>query len=97
MLKKSQIAVIGAGNLGGALIGGLLETGVPAARLRAADASAPRRRELKKAYGIEATASNVDACKGADAIVLAVKPHIIAPTVQEIAGSVTKKQLVISL
>lgn len=97
MLKKSNIAVIGAGNLGGALIGGLLEAGLPAARLRAADASAPRRRELKKAYGVEAKASNVEACQGADAIVLAVKPHIVATAVQEIAAVVTKKQLLISL
>lgn len=97
MLKKSQIAVIGSGNLGGALIGGLLEAGLPAGRLRAADASAPRRRELKKIYGIEATASNAEACRGADAIVLAVKPHIVTPAVQEIAAVITKKQLLISL
>lgn len=97
MLKKSQIAVIGAGNLGGALIGGLLEAGLPASGLRAADASVPRRRELKKAYGIEATASNAEACKDADAIVLAVKPHIVAPALQEIAAVITKKQLLISL
>lgn len=97
MLKKSHIAVIGAGNLGGALIGGLLEAGLPANRLRAADASAPRRRELKKAYGIEATASNADACQGADAIVLAVKPHIVASAVQQIAAVIAKKQLLISL
>jgi pyrroline-5-carboxylate reductase len=97
MLKKSQIAVIGAGNLGGALIGGLLEAGLPASRLRAADASAPRRRELKKTYGIDAAASNAEACQGADAIVLAVKPHIVAPAVQQIAAVITKKQLLISL
>ncbi len=97
MLKKSHIAVVGAGNLGGALIRGLLEAGLPAARLRAADASAARRRELKKAYGVDATASNVDACRGADAIVLAVKPHIVAPAVQEITATITKKQLLISL
>jgi pyrroline-5-carboxylate reductase len=97
MLKKSQIAVIGCGNLGGALIGGLLEAGLPASRLRAAEASALRRRELKKTYGIQASASNADACQGADAIVLAVKPHIVASAVQEIAAGITKKQLLISL
>ena len=97
MLKKSQIAVIGSGNLGGALIGGLLEAGLPAGRLRAADASAVRRRELKKTYGIEASASNAEACQGADAIVLAVKPHIVATAVQEIAAQITNKQLLISL
>lgn len=97
MLKKSHIAVIGAGNLGGALIGGLLEAGLPANRLRAADASATRRRELKKVYGIDATASNSDACQGADAIVLAVKPHIVAAATQQIAAVITKKQLLISL
>jgi pyrroline-5-carboxylate reductase len=86
MLKKSQIAVIGCGNLGGALIGGLLQAGLPAGRLRAADASALRRRELKKAYGIEASASNVEACRGADAIVLAVKPHIVAARARIAAG-----------
>ena len=97
MLKKSRIAVIGAGNLGGALIGGLLEAGLPVARLRAADASAARRRELKKTYGIDATASNVDAVSGADAIVLAVKPPVVGPAVRELAGVLTKKQLIISL
>lgn len=97
MLKKSRIAVIGAGNLGGALIGGLLEAGLPVARLRAADASAARRRELKKTYGIDATASNVDVVSGADAIVLAVKPPVVGPAIREFAGVLTKKQLIISL
>jgi pyrroline-5-carboxylate reductase len=97
MLKKSRIAVIGAGNLGGALIGGLIEAGVPASRIQAADASAVRRRELKKTYGIEATASNVEAAEGADVIVLAVKPPVVGPAVRELSGVLTKGQLLISL
>lgn len=97
MLKQSRIAIIGAGNLGGALIGGLIEAGVPANRLRAADSSAARRKELKKTYGIEATASNVEAVAGADAVVLAVKPPVVGPAVRELATVLTKKQLLISL
>ncbi len=97
MLKSARIAVVGAGNLGGALIGGLLDAGVSRSRLKAADASTERRAEIKKIYGVSVSSSNADAAKVADVVVLAVKPHLAASTAAELGPVLSRKQLVVSL
>ncbi len=83
-----QIAFIGAGNMAGALIGGLLADGVPVQNLIAADPSAEKRQALASASGIRTTADNTAAVAQADIVVLAVKPQVLHQVAEEIAAQV---------
>ena len=74
---NQRIAFIGAGNMAGALIGGLLADGLPPDKLIAADPNPAQRAALSETRGIETTASNEEAVSGADTVVLAVKPQTL--------------------
>jgi pyrroline-5-carboxylate reductase len=95
---QPTIAFIGAGNMAGALIGGLLADGVGADRLIAADPSTERREKLAAATGIRTTADNDSAVAAADILVLAVKPQVLHDVVSGIAAGVRARlPLVISV
>ncbi len=70
-----KLAFIGGGNMAGALIGGLIKRGVPASHLVVADPSAEQRQRLAHTYGVGQTADNADAVRGAEVVLLAVKPQ----------------------
>ncbi|HVE14117.1 MAG TPA: pyrroline-5-carboxylate reductase [Elusimicrobiota bacterium] len=98
MLKNKTIAVIGAGHMGSALIGGMLKAKlVDAKRIRASRRSPQALAELKKRWGVQVCASNLAAARGADILLLCVKPQTAPAVLQEIAPAVTDKQLAISV
>lgn len=75
MSPTSRICFLGGGNMAGALIGGLLRAGTPAAAVSAVEIDAARRGALQREFGI-AVAAAADASLGrADVLVLAVKPQ----------------------
>jgi pyrroline-5-carboxylate reductase len=97
-LKKKKIAILGAGNMGEALVKGLLRAGktTPDA-LVAAEPRAERREELQKRYGIRMAAENREAAAQADLVVLAVKPQIMDAVLEDIAPAIDAKKLVLSI
>lgn len=98
MLTRKRIAVVGAGHIGSALIGGLLKAKlVPPKNI-----SASRRRpealdELRRKWGIHTTSDNRKAIRGADVILLAVKPQTAPAVLDELAPGVARGQLVLSV
>ncbi len=97
-VDERRIAVIGAGRIGEALISGLLSSGWR----EAADITASTRRperviELTERYGIDVTASNVEAAAGAALVVLAVKPQDIDVLLGEIGPAITVEQTVLTV
>ena len=93
-----HIAIIGAGNMGRALIGGLVRSGAPPARLRAGEARAATRQALAREFGIGATADNLAAIAGAAVVVIAVKPQEAQAVLQSLAGALSATHpLVISV
>jgi pyrroline-5-carboxylate reductase len=97
-MNPHTITFIGAGNMARSLIGGLLADGHDPARLLAADADAAARERLQRDFGITTHASNSDAARAADVIVLAVKPQSVAEVARGIAVDPgTDGRLVISI
>lgn len=84
----NKIAFIGAGNMNGAIISGLVKQGYAANNIMVSNPSPAKREALAKDLGILHTASNVEAAKFADYIVLGVKPHFIADVCKEIQNDV---------
>lgn len=79
MAQADTVAFIGGGNMAKSLIGGLLAGGFDPAAIRVSEPNAEHRAVLAKAHpGIAVTADNVGAASGADCIVLAVKPQVMA-------------------
>jgi pyrroline-5-carboxylate reductase len=93
------MAVIGAGNMGAALIGGVLKAGVVSREnLRATVRGELHAGELAGKFGIAVTAGeNRDAAKQADIVVLAVKPSTVPQVMREIRDVLTETHVLVSL
>jgi pyrroline-5-carboxylate reductase len=78
-------AFIGGGNMGGALIRGLIARGLPPQNITVGEAVQARRIQLADELGVLVTSDNREAVAGADIVVLAVKPQDMAATTQRLA------------
>ena len=97
-IKDKKVGFLGAGNMGEAIIKGLLQTGlVPASSLAATDVRTDRLRQLADQYGIRGVTSNRELVTQSDVIILAVKPQIMGAVLKEIAGAVDRGRLLISV
>ncbi len=91
-----KISFIGGGMMGEAIIKSLLAKKLTKpADITASDVSSVRRDILKKNYGIKAVAGNKEAVKGAEVVVLAVKPQELPKVLGELKGP--SQQLVLSI
>jgi pyrroline-5-carboxylate reductase len=70
-----RLAFIGGGNMAAALIGGLTKRGLSGERVVVADPSQEQLARLVRDYGVTVAADNASAVKGAEVVVLAVKPQ----------------------
>lgn len=98
-LSKQTIAVIGVGNIGRALIGGLFRGKyVPPECIRATRRNASALVEINEVFpGIHAGADNVAAVDGASIVVLAVKPQNVTAIIHEIRDHVRPDALIVSV
>ena len=95
---KSQIAVLGAGKMGGILIKALIEKHqLSPKNIRATVGHEARATELSQKLGVAVTAGNIDAIDGADIVFICVKPQVVQELTEQIADKVTAKQLIISV
>jgi pyrroline-5-carboxylate reductase len=90
----TRIAIIGGGNIGEALLSGLIadETGaasdISARDVVVVDPSAERLDVLRETYGVTTTEDAEEAATEADYVVLSVKPHIVPVVLDQIADTV---------
>jgi len=97
-IKGRTVGFLGAGNMGEALIKGLLAAKlVPADAIFATDVRPERLKELDRQYGIQVSSDNADLVRRADIVILAVKPQIMDAVATEIAPLVTRRKLLISI
>lgn len=74
-MSNTHLAILGGGNMGRALIGGLLRQGARPEQISVGESVPAAREALSKELGIAATADNRAALAGANVVVLAVKPQ----------------------
>jgi len=93
-----KIGFVGAGNMAGALIRGLLRAEqIDAHAIWASDPVDVQLRRLKRAHRIEVTRDNRQLVRGSQTIILAVKPQNMAAVLDEIRGEVTPRKLFVSI
>lgn len=92
-----SLGFIGAGNMAGAIINGLLDSGLAADRLYICDPNAEKR-EVFAARGCHAFANAEEMVNHVDALVLAVKPQLLKEVCAPLKDAVqTRKPLIISV
>src|SRR5207248_1854194 len=97
-LSESRLAVLGAGKLGGILLRAYLKQGLfVSSRVTATVRHAERAAALAKELGIAVTTNNREAVKGADIILLTVKPQTVGEVLHEIAPEIGAKSLLVSV
>ncbi len=97
-LSDKKLAVLGAGKLGGILLRAYLKQRLfSPKRVTATVKHGEKALSLGKELGVFVTNDNRKAVKGADIIVLGVKPQVIAEVLKEIAPEVGEKTLIISV
>ncbi|MHB8605979.1 MAG: pyrroline-5-carboxylate reductase [Thermoplasmatota archaeon] len=97
-MESKKIAVIGAGNMGSALLRGMVKAKwARPANLAASSTNAEKLKALANELGVKALASNAEAAAWADVVVLAVKPQIFRKVLAEIAPVVTTEKLIVSI
>ncbi|MEM9952487.1 MAG: pyrroline-5-carboxylate reductase [Chloroflexota bacterium] len=96
--ENKKIAFIGAGNMGGSIINGLVSSQlIPPDQIIAADINEVRLQELAESLGINTTTNNVEATEDADIIVIAVKPQFLENALHELRGRVDGAGLILSV
>ena len=97
-LSDKKLAVLGSGKLGGILLRAYLKQGLfNAKRVTATVKHGEKATLLAKELGVFVTTDNRKAVKGADIVLLGVKPQVIAEVLKEIAGEVSSDTLIISV
>ena len=98
MLNNKKIGLIGSGNMGEALISGLIgSSSAPAKNIICSDVREDRLEFIKNTYGIATTTDNLKVVTSSDIIVYAVKPQIMASVLKETADSLDMSKLIISI
>lgn len=92
-----RVAIIGGGVMGGTLITALRVTGWPASRIVVSEKDPTRAAALNELHGIVMEAKISDAIKGADVVILAVKPQDLAAAMKEFGKNLGSDAMVVSV
>jgi pyrroline-5-carboxylate reductase len=92
---SQDIAFIGAGNMASSLINGLINNGRNPTSIRVSDPVTSQLEKLSE-LGIVTCSENDDAIRGADMIVLAVKPQVLGAILNDLTA-LTADQLIVSI
>ena len=98
MSQAKMVFIGGAGNMAGAVIGGLVASGYPAERIVATGRNEQKLQEFATRTGVQVSTDNAAEVAEADVLVLSVKPQMMKELCVELADIVgARKPLVITL
>lgn len=93
-----KLGIIGLGNMATAMLGGIVGAGLVAASdIKGSDYSEAAGKAISEKLGICTGTDNLEAIKGADIVILAVKPQVYENVLTQISGHVESNQVVISI
>jgi pyrroline-5-carboxylate reductase len=93
-----RVAIVGAGVMAEAMIAGLLaDRAVAGDHLVASHPRRDRREVLAERHAIAVVTKNAEAVRGADIVVLAVKPQMLARVMRDVGPALSDGQVVLSI
>lgn len=98
MLNSKKIGIIGTGNMGEALISGLIssESSSPS-NIYCSDVQEDKLSFLRDKFAIHTTTNNLDVVQNSDIVVFSIKPQIMAQVLRETSPLLDMSKLVISI
>jgi pyrroline-5-carboxylate reductase len=102
-MKNTQIAILGTGSMGKAILSGLLAAGTSPSNIRVTTKSQASADAITSSHGIQAAAlesdstANSSTAKDAELVILAVKPVMILETLKEVSAVLKPNCLVVSV
>ena len=98
MLNNKKICIIGTGNMGEALVSGLLGSNSSSPKkIICTDVRESVLEAVEKEYGVLTTTNNLEAVTKSDIIIYAVKPQIMAAVIKETVSKLDMSKLIISI
>lgn len=95
---KKTIGFIGAGNMGSAIIGGIIKSSiVDPSSVAVSDLNEKALDALKEKFGVRVSTNNHETAADADILFLSVKPHVYPFVIDEIRNDVNEDTLVVSI
>lgn len=95
-MQPKRITFIGGGNMAQAIVFGLLKQNYPADKITVCDPN-QEKRDLFAQRGVQVAEDNISAVKGAEVVLLAVKPQVIAQVCHALSAVDFSAKLVISI
>lgn len=83
----ARIAFLGGGNMARALIAGLIRQAVPASHISVGEPDSRTGSALRSDWGVDVCDRNTDAVRGADLVVLAVKPQHVGEVLRPLRAT----------
>jgi pyrroline-5-carboxylate reductase len=102
-MKNTQIAILGTGSMGKAILSGLLTAGTSPSNIRVTTKSKASAEAISSSLRVQATALETDStansstAKDAELVILAVKPVMILETLRDVAAVLKPNCLVVSV
>ena len=98
MLRDKKICIIGTGNMGEALISGLIgSASSKPENIMCTDVREAKLKTIRDTYGVQTTANNLEAVADSDIVIYSVKPQIMAAVLNETAEKLDMSKLIISI
>ena len=98
MKKALSVGMVGGGQMGEALIRGMIESGVTAAKnITVAEPMNLRREYLEKTYQVDTVETPAEVTAKSRILILAVKPQIMEPVLRQYSVHLTNDHLLISI
>lgn len=98
MLRRKKIGFLGSGNMGEALISGLVQgRHCRPDQILCSDVRPERLKVIRERYGVRGTSRNSEVARQSDILILAVKPQILKRVMSEVSKYLDFKKLIISI
>lgn len=98
MLRDKKICILGTGNMGEALVSGLISSASSKPQnIICTDVREAKLNEIREKYSVQTSADNLEAVAKSDIVIYAVKPQIMAAVLKETAEKLDMSKLIISI
>jgi pyrroline-5-carboxylate reductase len=98
MLRDKKICILGTGNMGEALVSGLISSASSKPQnIICTDVREAKLNEIREKYSVQTSADNLEAVAKSEIVIYAVKPQIMAAVLKETAEKLDMSKLIISI